>query len=53
AAVVAHSGRTTTRAVMAGGTWRVREGALLARDTAAAARAEDATARARAALAEA
>jgi cytosine/adenosine deaminase-related metal-dependent hydrolase len=46
-AVVAHAGRASTRAVMAGGVWRVRDGRLLSRDGAAAARAADATARAR------
>jgi 5-methylthioadenosine/S-adenosylhomocysteine deaminase len=49
--VVARAGRSNTHAVMAGGLWRVRDGKLLSRDTAAARRAADATARAREALA--
>jgi 5-methylthioadenosine/S-adenosylhomocysteine deaminase len=49
-AVVARGGRETVRAVMSGGRWRVREGELLARDSAAAARAADAARRSREAL---
>ncbi len=49
--VIASAGRDTVRAVLSGGVWRVRDGALLRRDTIAEARAADATARARQALA--
>lgn len=50
-AVVREAGRATTRAVMTSGTWRVRDGQLLARDAAAALRARDAHDRAVEALA--
>jgi len=51
AATVARAGRETVRAVMSGGAWRVRDGALLRSDAAATARAADARARSLAALA--
>lgn len=49
--IVAEAGHATTRAVMSGGVWRVREGLLLERDECARVRAEDARRRAQEALA--
>lgn len=49
--VVGKHGRSAVCAVMSGGVWRVRDGSLLERDAAAAARASDAAERAREALA--
>ncbi len=42
AAIVAEAGHASTRAVMSGGVWRVRDGELLERDARAGARAADA-----------
>ena len=50
-AFVERAGRSTVSAVLSGGSWRVREGKLLATNSEAARRAADATARSRAALA--
>lgn len=50
--VIQHGGRSAVSAVMSGGTWRVRDGELLATDDLAAARALDARTRSAAALAQ-